>query len=234
MIWQGVMLALLAGLAITGGAWFAATNVFSSVRVREEVSHTITAVGGGALIGAIAFVLVPQGVEKQSEVLSLVTFAAGGVCFMLLDIRLARSDSNASQMIAMMSDFIPEAIVLGVAVTRNFNEALFLTIIIIAQNFPEGYAAFNEMNSSNKVSRKKLLRWFAILGLTGPLYSLLGTFVFVESQAILGIMMTFCAGGILYLVFEDVAPKVQLEQDWLPPLGAVLGFLIGMAGHVFL
>lgn len=234
MIWHGVLLAFIAGLAITGGAWFAAANVFSSVRVRAEVSHTITAIGGGALIGAIAFVLVPQGIEKQNDILSLVTFAAGGVCFMLLDIRLAKSQSNASQMIAMMSDFVPEAIVLGVAVTRSLNEAIFLTVIIIAQNFPEGYAAYSEMNSDNKVPRKKLMRWFIILGLTGPLYSLLGTLVFVDSQSIHGIMMTFCAGGILYLVFEDVAPKVQLERDWLPPLGAVFGFLIGMAGHVFL
>lgn len=234
MILQGIILSLCAGLAITAGAFFASKDIFARWWDREEVKHTITAIGGGALIGAVSLVLVPDGVEKQSDILSLLTFAAGGVCFMLIDVRLAKAQSKASQLIAMMTDFIPEAIVLGVALTRGFTEALFLTIIIIAQNFPEGYAAYTEMSEGSKTPAKKLMRWFVLLGITGPLYSLLGTFVFTENPEILGALMTFSAGGILYLVFEDVAPKVQMERDWLPPLGAVFGFLIGLTGHVLI
>jgi len=73
-----------------------------------------------------------------------------------------------------------------------------------------------------------------LVGLSGPLYILLGTEVFVHSDLALGMLMSFCAGGILYLVFEDIAPRIAMEKHWVPPLGAVVGFMIGMAGHLYI
>lgn len=40
------------------------------------------------------------------------------------------------------------------------------------------------------------------------------------------------AGGILYLVFQDIAPQARLEKHWAPSLGAVAGFLLGVLGHM--
>jgi len=40
------------------------------------------------------------------------------------------------------------------------------------------------------------------------------------------------AGGILYSIFQDLAPKVRLEKHWAPALGAVLGFVLGMYGFM--
>ena len=42
--------------------------------------------------------------------------------------------------------------------------------------------------------------------------------------------MAFAAGGILYLVFQDIAPQSRVAHHWSPPLGASLGFMIGMLG----
>ncbi len=42
--------------------------------------------------------------------------------------------------------------------------------------------------------------------------------------------MLFAAGGILYLIFQDIAPLSKAEKRWDPALGAMLGFLIGMIG----
>jgi ZIP family zinc transporter len=47
---------------------------------------------------------------------------------------------------------------------------------------------------------------------------------------IIAIIMLFASGGILYSVFQDLAPKVKLENHWAPPMGAVLGFVVGMYG----
>jgi ZIP family zinc transporter len=43
-------------------------------------------------------------------------------------------------------------------------------------------------------------------------------------------IMTFASGGILYLIFQDIAPNVRLKRSWIPALGANLGFLIGIIG----
>ena len=40
----------------------------------------------------------------------------------------------------------------------------------------------------------------------------------------------FAAGGILYLIFQDIAPQSKMRRHWMPPLGAVLGFVVGMIG----
>lgn len=42
--------------------------------------------------------------------------------------------------------------------------------------------------------------------------------------------MLFAAGGILYLTFQDIAPQVPLARHRGPPLGAMAGFALGLAG----
>jgi len=33
-------------------------------------------------------------------------------------------------------------------------------------------------------------------------------------------------------VFQDIAPQIRMENHWLPPLGGILGFLVGMIGFM--
>lgn len=42
--------------------------------------------------------------------------------------------------------------------------------------------------------------------------------------------ITALGGGILYRVFQDIAPQSRVAHHWSPPLGASLGFMIGMLG----
>jgi len=51
--------------------------------------------------------------------------------------------------------------------------------------------------------------------------------------AVLGAVMLFAAGGILYLLFQDIAPQARLERHWAPALGAVAGFAAGMLGNLY-
>jgi ZIP family zinc transporter len=46
--------------------------------------------------------------------------------------------------------------------------------------------------------------------------------------------MTFAGGGILYLVFQDIAPQAKLQRHWIPALGAVIGFLFGVMGKYWM
>jgi len=233
MLEHAIILSLIAGLTIPLGAWLTRVRFFPDNWKRMELRHAITAMGAGALISAIAFVLVPDGAEKQPAWSVMATFALGSLVFMGIDIALARSKTRASDFVAMLIHFVPEAIVLGAVVTQSFKEAILLTIIIAAQNLPEGFAAYLELEKGGRFGNK-LWGLFVLVGLSGPIYILLGTEVFVHSELALGMLMSFCAGGILYLVFEDIAPRIAMEKHWLPPLGAVAGFMIGMAGHLYI
>ncbi len=234
MMLAGILLSLLAGLSITLGGFLSSISFGEKRWVEQEIKHGIIAFGGGALLSAVALVLVVDGVKHQPPYSVLLTFFLGGLSMMALDYFLKKSGTQISQLIAMMMDFIPEAMVLGVVILEDFKKALFLAIIIAAQNLPEGYAAFLEMkDESDSQSHKKLLAKFLLIGISGPIYVLLGAFLLKDNHLTMGMMMTFCGGGILYLVFQDVAPKVPIENAWLPPMGAVLGFMVGMLGYMY-
>lgn len=233
MILDAIGLALGAGLAITVGAAIASFEHIRPKWLEQEFRHFVIAFGGGALLSAIALVLVPDGIKHQPPTTAVLSFLAGGAAFMGLDIWLSKRKSQASQLLAMMLDFVPEAMVLGAIIATDRSKAVLIAIIIAAQNLPEGFNAYREMCAGRKSKGKGLLKWFLVLGLTGPLYVLIGAAVLADKQLLLGMLMTFCAGGILYLTFQDIAPQAQLKRHWLPTFGAVLGFLVGMTGYLF-
>lgn len=65
------------------------------------------AFGGGALLSAVALVLVPEGIAHLELLSASVFFIAGGLFFMFLDIFLNKIDTPASQLAAMLADFHP-------------------------------------------------------------------------------------------------------------------------------
>ena len=62
----------------------------------------------------------------------------------------------------------------------------------------------------------------------GPLAGIAGYSFLSEHEPIMGAIMLFSAGGILYLIFQDIAPQSRLKKHWAPPLGAVFGFCFAL------
>lgn len=46
--------------------------------------------------------------------------------------------------------------------------------------------------------------------------------------------MLLAAGGILYPLFQDIAPMSRLRRHWFRPLGAVFGFALALLGQLLL
>jgi len=229
---QAVFLSALAGTAIPAGAFLARFDGLLPGWLREEFRHSVIAFGGGALISAIALVLVPEGTDRIGALSALFLFGAGGLVFGFLDFRLSQRQSRVSQFMAMMLDYIPEAMALGAMLVGQFEVALLLACLIALQNVPEGFNAWREMAGTG--TRPKLMWVFLAMVPVGPIAAVIGLYVLDDMPEVLGGIMMFSAGGILYLIFEDVAPQVPLQKKWGPPMGAVLGFMLGLAGHLAL
>ncbi|MBE0437487.1 MAG: divalent cation transporter, partial [Methylomicrobium sp.] len=101
--------------------------------------------------------------------------------------------------------------------------------LIALQNMPEGFAAHNEMQE-NMSSRSGLLLIFLAVSMVGPLAAWLGFVWFSSSEFMLAMILLFCSGGILYLIFEDIAPKSHSKHNSFPAVGAIGGFLLGLVG----
>lgn len=219
----------LAGFAAFGGGVIAWATDGANTDTKREVTHGIIAFGGGILIAAVAFALLPKAMVALSPVGLGATFCAGGLFFCVLDAHLSRSGDTKAQFLAMLMDFLPEALALGAVFGQDHRLGVLLAAFIGAQNLPEGFNAFREMTHVGIRSRVALMTLLAV-SLLGPVAACTGYF-FLQNQAkVTASIMTFAGGGIMYLIFQDIAPQSKIRKHWIPALGAVLGFAVGMIG----
>ena len=228
-----IVLTLGAGAAIPIGALLARIESLAPQWLDNELRHFVIAFGGGALLAAVALILVPDGIKHLPVWSATLAFAGGGLAFMSVDVYLAKRGTSASQLVAMLADFLPEAIALGaICATGGSNSAYLLAGLIAMQNVPEGFNAYRE--SVGTIPASRLLTAFCLLTLLGPVAGMTGFFLLAAYPVALAVLMLVAAGGILYLIFQDIAPQASLQQHWSPPMGAVAGFLLGTIGHMLL
>ena len=226
-----LIVSLIAGLAMPAGALLAFGHGIQPKWLEKELRHGVLALGAGALVSAVALVLVPEGIKDVSVVVACLCFVGGALAFMALDIYLAKNKTPASQLAAMISDFIPESLALGTTAALG-GGTLLLGLLITVQNLPEGFNAYREMRAKDRDNRKKIVLLFSVMALLGPAMSAVGYFWLADYPVIISGIMLFAAGGILYSVLQDIAPQIRMENHWLPPLGGIIGFLIGMLGYM--
>jgi ZIP family zinc transporter len=202
--------------------------------LEQELRHSVIAFGGGVLLAAVSFVLVPEGISHLSPGWSVVAIGAGGVVFFWLDRLIAQHGRSAAQLFAMVSDFVPEAMALGAMFASGDAAGPLLAVLIGLQNLPEGFNAYRELMVRGRQSSATILRSFLALVLLGPLAAWLGHVYLAERPALMGSVMLVAAGGILYLIFQDIAPQAHLEKRWAPSLGAVGGFTLGLLGQMLI
>lgn len=222
----------MAGAAIPLGAFIAAVERIQPAWLEREFRHSMIAVGGGALLSAVCLVLVPEGIQDLSVGAAAASLLAGGLAFLWVDRLIAKGVGAGSQLMAMLLDFIPEAIALGAVFGTSAPSGILLALLIAFQNLPEGFNAYRELVVQHRKARSRLLFTFFLLSGLGPIAAWLGMTVFATHDVLLATLMLFCAGGILYLTFQDIAPQAKLERAWGPPLGGVIGFLIGVVGYM--
>ncbi|PSF09707.1 divalent cation transporter [Marinobacter fuscus] len=231
---QILLLTLMAGLAMPVGAALASIERIHPRWLETELRHSVIAFGGGALLAAVALVLVPDGTENLAMPSIVLCFAAGGLAFMALDRWLAKNGTPASQLVAMLSDFVPEAMALGATFSVSSEGGVLLAGIIALQNLPEGFNSYREMADATHYRRRKIVGSFTLMALLGPAAGALGYFLLSDTPQLVSGIMLFAAGGILYIIFQDIAPQARLDRHWAPPLGALAGFLLGVIGEVAL
>lgn len=205
---------------------------FENIRphwLERELRHFIIAFGGGLLLGSVSVVLVPEGIENMDDsLLSIPLFLLGGLVFFIIERLLGLRRREAPQLLGMILDYIPEAIALGGLVALNSPAAPLLALLIGLQNLPEGFNAYRELQQGGNTNAKTTLLTMGALIPLGPAAGLGGYSFLADHESVLGAVMLFSSGGILYLIFQDIAPQSRLSKHWGPPLGAVFGFCLAL------
>ncbi len=223
-----ILFASAAGLPIIIGGSVSSIFQAKQIVLKSEINHWVVAFGGGALVSAIAFALIPKAIPILSTIELSIIFLSGTITFMIIDILIARMGTSLAQAFSMMMDFLPEALALGASFAHNHNFGLLLAIFIGLQNLPEGFNSYIELR--RKMRKKQTLLLMFGLSFAGIIAALTGKFLLSNNEKLIAVIMLFAAGGIIYLVFQDIAPLSKKKNDWIPATGASIGFLIGMIG----
>lgn len=209
-------------------------NVFNhhvpDTPVKSEITHTLMAFGGGIILSAVGLVLVPKGVEELSLVPLVISFLLGAGVFYFIDKWLAKLGGQMSTLLTMLMDFVPESIALGAVFALDHRTATLLAVFIGLQNLPEAFNSFRGMVLSGfGVSRTLIIFFFlSFFGIAG---ALIGHYFLTDLPKVTAHLMVFASGGILYLIFQDIAPESKMKDSFATSLGATLGFLIGIIGE---
>ena len=222
----------LAGACIPLGAALAHIEHVHPPWLDRLLRHSAIAFGGGVLVGAVALVLVPEGSKRISHPLAVIVLVvAGGIAFMMLERLQARLKSTTPLFVAMAADFLPESLALGGMFVSNAEGAVLLALLMGLQNMPEGFNAWREL-ASGLFNQRTALMLIGLVVFLGPAFGLVGWYWLTEYDVVLGAVMLFAAGGILYLTFQDIAPQSRMDNHWEPALGAVLGFALALAADL--
>lgn len=228
-----VIYSFVSGITIFIGGLFARIEKFPDNENKERFLHGVVAFGGGVLIAAVAFVLAPNGLENLSIPSLIAFFILGSITFCWLDETIERQAGTLAQLMAMLMDFIPEALALGCVFAHDPKSGLLLAFFIGLQNLPEGFNSYKDLMNSGFSANQSLLI-LTPLSFIGIIASCIGYIFLTGYHLLISGIMVFAGGGIIYLTFQDIAPMSKMRKHWTPALGASLGFLIGMLGKKIL
>ena len=229
-----IVYSFFAGITVfIGGILSRVFEKFKDHSIHKLITHFSIAFGGGILIAAVAFVLIPKGIEQLSLFPLILSFVGGALFFCFLDNKIHKKGGSFAQMMAMLMDFLPEAIALGGVFAHNIKLGLLLAIFIGLQNLPESFNSYIELKHFNHSSKKSLTILF-FLSFTGIIAALMGYFLLRDKMSIIAGLMAFSGGGIVFLMFQDIAPLSKIKNSWIPPIAASIGFLFGIVGEKLL
>ncbi|CAA0104677.1 Uncharacterised protein [Zhongshania aliphaticivorans] len=227
-----IILTAAAGVCIPFGAIVANHTRIQQQWLDKEFRHSVIALGAGILLGAVAIVLVPDALEHlDHSPWAIALLLSGGITFYFLEKYLDIHRRAAPQLTGMLLDYVPESLALGGLAASGADSTLLLAVLIGLQNIPEGFNTYKELTDAGRSSRKVYLLMFALVPL-GPIFGIAGYTALGDKHDILGGIMLIASGGILYLIFQDIAPQIPIRKHRGPPLGAVIGFAIAMLGTV--
>lgn len=227
-----ILYTLIASACIPFGALIASKENIRPKWLENELRHFVIAFGGGILLAAVALVLVPEGINYiNHSFYSVIWLLVGGVVFFIIERMMGLHRREKPQFMAMLLDYIPESLALGGAFAIGLHSAPLLAIFIGLQNLPEGFNAYRELRTLSGSNTRNILGMMFLLVPIGPIIAIVGYVYLSHHTVLLGATMLFASGGILYLIFQDIAPQSKMRRHWAPPLGAVLGFCVGMLGN---
>jgi ZIP family zinc transporter len=217
-----------------------------------RVAALLTAFGGGVLLAAIAFELVPEADREAGVGLTIAGVLAGTLVYVTADAWLSRdegmdrmrrsghaaaagrpmmmhsADAARGESIAagLFVDGVPESLALGLTVAEGEIGVALLAGVLVG-NVVEAYGAAQPIVAGGHTKRFAITL-LAAIGAALALATLLGGTVLADASGeLVGTAQAIAAGAVLAVVTIAIVPHAFEEVSRLVASATVLGFLVG-------
>jgi zinc transporter, ZIP family len=203
------------------------------VRVPKRVVGGLAGYGAGALLGAIAFDLIPE-----SEVLDTLAAAAwllvGAIVFVLAD-RFVESrfgEGGAAGplgiVVGAVIDGVPESLIFGIQLASGQGlSAAFLAAVFVS-NIPQALAPSVDLADSGWKPARLGSMWAVVVLVCGVTAGL-GFLVADATGVTGGRAAAFAAGGLLAMMTNSLMPFAFERGGALAGIATVVGFAVSLA-----
>lgn len=232
-----------------------ALPIFFTKEVSQKLLDSLLGAAAGVMLAATSFSLILPSIEsgggdfKAVMITSLGIFI--GAVFIdfidrhaphqhLLDKRIEGGASDSLKkiwlfIIAIAIHNFPEGMATGVAFgTENIRDGIPIAIGIGLQNMPEGLAVALAL-VREKYSVKSAFWIAAMTGLIEPVGALLGFGLVSMFEPILGFLLAFAGGTMLFVISDEIIPETHSNgHEREATYGIIIGFIIMMVLDILL
>jgi ZIP family zinc transporter len=234
---------------LVGGSLLLGAVVAILLRLPERVAAEVTSFGGGILVAAVAFELVPEADAEAGTWITALGLLAGALIFVGADAWLTRdpemqamrrathaaaagrpmhAEAARGEAIAagLFVDGVPESIALGLTIAEE-EIGLALLVGIVVGNVVEAYGAAQPIAAGGH-SRRFAVGLLGAIGLALACATVLGGTVLTDAPSeLIGGAQALAAGAVLAVVSISIIPHAFEEVSRRVATATVLGFVAG-------
>lgn len=210
-------------------------------KIKEKFIGIISALGAGAIIGALSFGLMNESFNLGGFDNAIIGFLVGAALFIIGDFLIIKiggrghkrtyrhkTDFSTSWglIFAAILDGIPEAIALGASLFLSPQIGFLVLVGIILNNLPESTASAYDLKRIGK-KPKYILAYWVIISLVLLVSVILGYTIFNSLSAdATATLQSIAAGALLAMVAATMMPEAFRESGLGASMAAVVGYLL--------
>jgi zinc transporter, ZIP family len=238
--------------AVVGASLVAGAVAAAVIRLPARTAALLTAFGGGVLMAAIAFELMPEADREAGVALTVAGVLAGALVYVVADALLSRDQemdrmrrsghaAAAGQTMMMRSadtargesiavglfvDGVPESIALGLTIAEGEVGVALLAGVLIG-NVVEAYGAAQPIVAGGRTKRFAITL-MALIGAALAFATLLGGTALADASGdLVGTLQAVAAGAVLAVITIAIVPHAFEQVSRMVAVATVLGFLLG-------
>ena len=214
------------------------------LRIPDRIVGILAGIGAGALIGAVAFDLVPEAIASAEVAL---WFLIGAGIFLVADRLIEQrfggggdGDGDGAEgdgaggplgiVLGSVVDGVPESVIFGIQLAAGVPISIAFLAAVFVSNIPQALAPSADLVRSGWKAGRMIAMWSAVVLACG-VASALGWIVAANVDTVTGARAAaIAAGGLLAMLTASLVPFAYQKGGAGAALGTVVGFCASLAG----